>query len=364
MSELSILGMEDEQSSRPRRQRRHRSHRRRGPAIALVVVILLAVGAFLGGRAIIDEFRTVPDYEGSGTGSIYVEIDVGATAVDIAQSLVKADVVKSERAFISAAKDDPRSRNIQAATYRMHKHMSATAALALMLDPSARVGQVTIPEGMSVALTLRRLAQHTNISLTDLQAAAKKPAQLGLPAFAGDRLEGFLFPATYFIPQSATATDVLRMMVGQFMQKVATSSLSDRHQGLTPYQVLTVASLLETEGITTDFGKIARVIDNRLARHMPLQLDSTINFALGRNNVRVSEAQTKINSPYNTYRHAGLPPTPIANPGLDAIQAAMHPSGGPWLYFVKMDRAGDSFFTDDPVAFAKQKAKSKAEGIY
>lgn len=280
--------------------------------------------------------------------------------------MVDEDVVKSAKAFTNAAEDDPRSRSIQPGTYRLREQMSGQSALALMLDPKSRVGRVTVPEGLTAAETLALLAKETDIRLADLKAAAQKPSQLGLPGYANDKVEGFLFPSTYDIPQKATATDVLRMMVAEQRHQVDEVTLTQggSSYNLSAYEVVVVASLLEQEGITNDFGKIARVIYNRLDRDRELQLDSTVNYALHRNKARVTVAQTRVDSPYNTYRHKGLPPAPISNPGLQAIDAAMHPEDGTWLYFVKMDRQGNSFFTADEQAFLAQKEKSQKAGIY
>ncbi|MGI8696729.1 MAG: endolytic transglycosylase MltG, partial [Mycobacteriales bacterium] len=207
MSDLSILGVDDDQPAPPTGHRRRPPMRRRvAPVIALAVVIVLAVGAFIGGRAIVREFRAVPDYQGSGTGTVLVEVESGATAGDIAAALVKADVVASERAFLTTAKKDPRSVNIQPATYRMHRSMSAAAALTLMLDPTSRVGQVTIPEGLTVDQTLALLATHTKVPLAAYRAAAAQPGKLGLPTYAHGRLEGMLFPSTYYVAQQSSAT--------------------------------------------------------------------------------------------------------------------------------------------------------------
>lgn len=348
--------------------RRRNTPRRRviTSIVSIVVVIGVAFAAFAGGRALIDRFRSTPDYEGTGSGTAYVEVAEGDTAADIAATMVDEDVVKSAKAFTSAAEDDPRSRSIQPGTYRLRKQMSGQSALALMLDPKSRVGRVTVPEGLTAAETLALLAKETDIPLGEFKAATNNSSQLGLPTYAQDNVEGFLFPSTYNIPQKATATDVLRMLVAEQRRQVNEVTLTQGGStyNLSAYDVVIVASLLEQEGITSDFGKIARVIYNRLDRDRDLQLDSTVNYALHRNHARVTIKQTRVDSPYNTYRHKGLPPAPISNPGLQAIDAAMHPEDGTWLFFVKMDRDGNSFFTDDEHAFLRQKQKSQEAGIY
>lgn len=362
MSDLFTFDTDDD-------RRRHRRRRRRnplGPVLAVVVVIALGIGVVYGARAIWRIAGSPPDYAGSGTGTAYVRVHDGDTAADIGSSLVSAGIVKSNRAFRTAAKSDSRSRSIQPGTYRLRHHMSGAAALAGILDPQSRVGRVTVPEGLRVTDTLAILSRHTSIPLSELTAVARHPDALGLPSYALGHLEGFLYPSTYDVPLKASATTVLKMMVSRFTNEHGEDDLTAHISGttLTPQQVVIVASLLEKEGITSDFSKIARVVYNRLAAHKPLQLDSTINYALGRNRARVSTGQTRISSPYNTYQRTGLPPTPIADPGDAAIAAALHPASGDWLFFVKADRAGHSFFTADPKAFARQKARSQAEGVY
>jgi UPF0755 protein len=363
MSDLSILGTGDD-GEPPRRRSRRRRRRVRGPLLSLLVIVVLALGAFYGGRLILHRVGSAPDYTGQAGALVYVQVHDGDTASDIGTTLVSSGVVKSSRAFRVAAEKDARSRAIQPGTYRLRKHMSGSAALALILDRTSLVGRVTVPEGLNVRQTLALLAKRTKIPLAKLTAAAASPGTLGLPSYARGHLEGFLYPTTYDVPRTATPHDVLHMMVSTANRNLDPESLAAPGLHLTPYQVVIVASLLEEEGITSDFGKIARVIDNRLAAGKPLQLDSTVNYALGRNDARVTHQQIQVDSPYNTYRHPGLPPTPICSPGMAAVDAALHPTPGPWLYFVKADRAGHSFFTDDDRAFERQKRKSQAEGVY
>jgi uncharacterized YceG family protein len=369
VSDMSILGTEPDNGREPRVRVRRRQRQRPAyvaPVVSLIVLALVALIAYVGARAIYHDFSSTPDYSGSGNGAATVEVKIGYTADDIGNAMVSADVVKSVRAFRNAASDDPRSRAIQPGRYELHKHMSGQAALALLLDPSSHIGRVTIPEGLTQAETLARLAKATRVPLSDFRAAAATPADLGLPSYAQGRLEGYLFPATYDLPARSSATEILRTMVTEQRTQVDGNDLQSgaRELGLTPAQVIVVASLLEQEGITADFPKVARVIYNRLHKGDALQLDSTVNYALGRNKVRVTEAQTRTKSPYNTYLHAGLPPGAISNPGTAAIDAALHPAVGDWLFFVKKDRAGNSFFTADPKAFKAQKKKSQAAGVY
>ncbi|MEU5252726.1 endolytic transglycosylase MltG [Streptomyces longwoodensis] len=172
-------------------------------------------------------------------------------------------------------------------------------------------------------------------------------AGLKLPNDAGGNPEGYLFPATYPLDGRTTPQSLLSAMVDTANRRFhgAPVAAGARRTALNVYQAVTVASIVQAEAGTTDeMGKVARVVFNRLARGMPLQMDSTLNYALGRSTLRTSEKDTRLDSPYNSYRRMGLPPTPIDNPGEQAMRAALDPPAGNWLYFVTV-KPGDTRFT-------------------
>ena len=363
-----------EQYSRPSRsdRRRHESDRRRRrrrrlivPLVVLVVLGVAGAGALYGGRSLLGRFGTTPDFQGQGTGDVLIRVQPGDTATDIAATLVAQGVVKSENAFRNAAKDDPRSVSIQPGTYRLRKEMSGVAALALMLDPTARVlARLTVPEGLTVAATLKLISEKTPLPLADLRAAAKDTRALDLPAYAKGRLEGFLFPETYDLEPGMSAAELLRTMVDMYKTKIDTSGLSARAADvdLDPYQLLIVASLVERETQRVDErSKVARVIYNRLAQDFFLGVDAAILYGLGRSGGGLSQADLDKRTPYNNRLVKGLPPTPIANPGVASFQGAVEPAAGPWLYYVlDDDGSGRHVFTDDPNVFNAAKAKCRA----
>ncbi len=338
--------------------------------LTIVACVLLAVlaGIGLGGRALYRSFFAAPDYVGVGTGRVVVHVHAGDSARAIGATLLSQGVVESERAFTNAAKADPRSPSISPGYYALRLRMSARAALTLLLDPHARLrGHVVIPEGTSLARELELIAKGSEVPLAALQQAASQPSALGLPDYAHGRLEGFLFPATYDIDPGTSAVDVLTMMVQRFATAAAATDLSTRAQaaGHTAYDALIVASLVEREtGAPDDRARVAAVIWNRLKAGMPLQLDSTVNYALGQNRIRVTSEAIKVKSPYNTYLVRGLPPTPIAAPGQAAIEAALSPAAGGDLYFVRASKDGHSFFTASYSAFLAAKAKAQRDGVY
>ncbi|WP_030663919.1 endolytic transglycosylase MltG [Streptomyces cellulosae] len=174
-------------------------------------------------------------------------------------------------------------------------------------------------------------------------------ANLKLPNDAEGNPEGYLFPATYPLQEKATPEQLLAFMVDTANKKFngAPIAAGAQRNAMNVYQAVTIASIVEAEATAkADMGKVARVIFNRLERGMPLQMDSTINYALGRSTLKTTEADTRINNPYNSYQRMGLPPTPIGNPGEDAMRAAINPVPGDWLYFITV-KPGDTRFTAD-----------------
>nr|WP_243851441.1 endolytic transglycosylase MltG [Modestobacter marinus] len=313
--------------------------RRRGPVVvglSLVVLAALIAGIVVGGKALWNQVNPVAeDYTGTGTGEVDVRVEPGDSLRAIGNTLVEADVIASVAPFTEAAEANPAATGIQPGVYRLRQQMSGQAALDLLLDPASRqVTRVTLPEGLRVTQVLQRLADETGLPLAELEAAAADPAQLGLPAYANGLLEGFLFPATYDIEPGETAVEVLSEMVARTDQ-VLTELQIPVEQRLT---VLTKASLVQAEaGSIEDMGKVARVLENRLADGMPLQLDTTVNYANDKAGITTSAEDRANPSLYNTYVHPGLPPGAINNPGEEALRAVLAPTPGDWRFFVVVD---------------------------
>ncbi|MFK0253765.1 endolytic transglycosylase MltG [Streptomyces sp. NPDC090445] len=205
---------------------------------------------------------------------------------------------------------------------------------------------LVIPEGWRAPQVYAAIDRELELPPGSAKAAAAT-AELALPAEAKGNPEGFLFPASYPVTFRTTAAELLAHMVRTANQKLGTRAVADgaKAHGMTPYQTATLASIIEAEADTRgDMGKVARVVHNRLARSMPLQMDSTINYALNRRTVDTKLSDTRIDHPFNTYRRQGLPPTPIDSPGLQAMAAAVAPTPGDWLYFVTV-KPGDTRFS-------------------
>ena len=329
------------------RGRASQPKRARGCIAVLIAMAILGGGAgfaVVKGRAFLEDLTTPPpaDYKGTGHGSVVIEVEEGDTAADIGALLERKGVVKTVDAFNAAALSNDRSRLIQVGFYRLHRRMSAAAALEMLLSPKSRVSSsVTVPEGLRVAEVVDELASQTRFSAAGLRKVLRDPGSLALPPYASGRPEGFLFPATYEIHPDTTAATLLRSMVARFRQAAEAVQLSQRAQalGITPRQAVIVASLVQAEtSRTQDFPKVATVIYNRLAIDEPLGLDSTVHYAAAASGeVFTTAEQRKIQSPYNTYTHLGLPPGPINSPGEDALRAALNPADGNWIYFVTIN---------------------------
>ena len=354
----------------------HRRRRRRGGGLGclavLIALAILAGGAYFaydrGMEALRDRFDPAPDYTGTGTGSVVVEVQDGDNATDIANTLVGQDVVKSVEAFTDAAMANPESTGIQVGFYKMKKQMSAESALDVLIDPGNMVqSAVTVPEGYRLEQIVDTLAKETDFSKRQYEKVLRRPSAIGLPPYANGNAEGYLFPATYMLPPNATPKSVLTMMVDRWRQAAEEADLvaAAERLGYTPAELMVVASLVEAESNRdADRGKVARVIYNRLetdATNGLLQIDAAVNYAHDRDlGIALTTDDLEIDSPYNTYKNPGLPPTPIEAPGDAAIEAAANPTDGPWVFYVTVNlRTGETKFTESYDEFLEFKAEYK-----
>ncbi|MFJ4871800.1 endolytic transglycosylase MltG [Streptomyces sp. NPDC088757] len=364
------------------RDRRGKDKKRKGKnGVACLVVAVVLVGGvggvgYFGYQFWQGRFAEVPDYAGSGTGEVQVEIPKGSLGTQIGNILKQAGVVKSVDAFVAAQQKDPDGNSIQAGVYTLKKEMSAESAVKLMLDPASQANLV-IPEGKRNAWVYEKLDQRLDLKPgTTKEVALTKADALGLPDWAKqhpdikDPLEGFLFPASYPVAKGGKPEDALRKMVSRANQEYAKLDLDAKAKALGvegPWELVTVASLVQAEGKThDDFRKMAEVVYNRLKpdnheTNQKLQFDSSFNYLMGQSEIKISEKEINTNpDPYNTYMHRGLPPGPIGNPGNEALGAMLAPTKDGWIYFVATDGMNKTEFAKTHAEFLKLKDKFDA----
>ncbi len=348
--------------------------RRRGCRAALLTLAVLVLVVAVGGWFAWSWAQRKIDPSGEPGETVLVEIPEGSSASDIGHELADAGVISDATVWDWYIRvRDPGS--FQAGNYRMQLGSSFTEAIDALdegaLPPNAVL--VTVPEGYTVAQTVTRLADPEDgvegFTAERLSAALKAPESRSafLPRDQAS-LEGTLFPESYEVEEGDTEAVVVQRIVTQFDSVLTELDVQARAEqlGLTPYQVLTVASLVEKEArVDEDRAQVARVIYNRLADEMPLQIDATSCFARGEPGCTLTEADLASDSPYNTRNRQGLPPTPIASPGRASIEAALSPADGDWLYYVIDADANDGshVFTADYDEFVDAKNKCEAAGL-
>jgi len=303
--------------------------------VALGLVAVAAVAAVSVLKPMVSGLGGSNDFPGPGSGAVEVVVNPGDTGRAIGATLEAAGVVKSAKAFSDAAASNPAAAGIQPGSYSLLKEMKATDAVAFLVDPAHRtVPRVTIREGLWKGEVFAELSRQTGLPAADYEAAAKDAVALGLPAGANGNIEGYLFPATYEFAPKSTAVEQLHSMVERSVAELTRLSIPpDRVE-----RTMILASIVEAEGRRAeDRPKIARVLENRLAVPMRLQLDSTVSYGVQRRALTTTDAERAAANGYNTYLRDGLPVGPIGNPGASAIEAAGSPAAGPWLYFVAVN---------------------------
>ena len=335
---------------RPPRERRRR--RWITPVIVLVVILGLIAGAgvFVWNvfgeqvQSLMAGSPSADDYQGSGEGEVMFVVNDGDVGETIGDNLAEAGVVASSRAFYELLLDQDPAPVFQAGTFRLAEKMSAQSALDALQSPDSKVDfTVTIPEGSSAKGIYQELADVTGIPIEEFQAVGANYAALGVPANA-PTIEGFLFPATYVFQPGETATDMITTMVNRSFQSLDAAGVAPDDR----LRVLSLAALIQKEaGSVEDMAKVSRVFTNRLDQGWNMESDATVAYGAGHSRVETTQAEREdANNIYNTYYYPGLPVGPISNPGDDAINAALHPADGPWMFFVTVDLdTGETVFS-------------------
>lgn len=317
--------------------------------LALCVLLTFGVHSLRPG------ISQAPDYPCAGKGpEVIVHIDTGATGLEIARELFTKQVVKSSEAYFRVAVGDPDSTKVAPGDHRLTVKNCAKNVLQQLLDNKRIVGLINIQEGMWLSEILPQM-QDAGFSQDELNVAIsqlKKPTGFKV-------LEGLLFPAQYSFGKETTALSALNSMVARAQDEMKRAGFFAQNSTFNPSELLIIASLLQAEGKEQDFAKISQVVRNRLKIGMPLQFDSTVHYVKkSRGNIFLSTSGTLIDSPYNTYRKYGLPPGPINNPGRQAMNAAINPEPGNWLYFITV-APSDTRFTDKLLEFNQWKVEYK-----
>ena len=311
------------------------------------------------------------DPPGPPGDAVTVVVPEGASATDIAEQLEESGVVGNGRLFREYLRfRGSGDQDFQAGRYAFNRSSSMAEALAALERGPIPVAsaQVTLPEGLTVAEVAGRLTEVPWFTPSDVDRALNggvvrsrfQPADVAT-------LEGLIFPDTYQVEEGATPTELVARTVARLEAVAAEVGLEAgaAELGYTPYQILTIASLIEREArVPQDRGKIARVIYNRIGADMRLDIDATVVYALGGKTGPLTQTDLEVDSPYNTRLYPGLPPTPIAAPGRASIEAALNPEPGDWLYYVLADTDGSHFFTDDYDDFLAAVADAEERGLF
>lgn len=276
-----------------------------------------------------------------------VLIESGDTGTDIAKKLYQSGVIKVTKVFIKIAINQKKSNSISPGVHEIDLKISAQAALDQLLDPTRKLGVFGFVEG------LRKTEILTLLEKSNLVTGKLSQSSTPDESYGTKNLEGFLFPAQYSLTPGTTFDGAITQMIERFKLAARSSKIDKGYLNYSPYQLLIIASMVQAEGDTQDFAKISRVIYNRMKIGMPLQINATIDYVTNtRGKIRLPYKRLEIDSKYNTYKYRGLPPTPISNPGEDAMIATVNPENGDWLYYVTV-KPNDTRFTKDFNEFNK-----------
>jgi UPF0755 protein len=303
-----------------------------GWIVVVIILVVLALGAWVWSGL-------SRPYKGYGASEQFVEIPQGAGPSSIGKRLIDAGVVRDRVLFRLELARSGRGRHLQAGEYRFDRPMTVREVIAKLARGDVYLVPITFPEGLTIKQMGALFESKGFGRAADFVQAAANPAPVASLDPRASDLEGYLFPDTYALPRHATAAQLVARMVGGF-EKALTPELRARAaaRGLDVRQLVTLASIVEKEtGKAEERPLVAAVYSNRLKTGMGLQCDPTVIFALekaGRYNGNLTREDLHFDSPYNTYRYAGLPPGPIASPGRASLEAAASPADAPYVYFV------------------------------
>jgi len=323
----------------------------------LTLLILIGVPA-LGGILYLNSIGVTSS---SAPGKMVAfEIPAGTSITEVGELLEKKGIIKSAFGFRVATYLHGGDEGIQAGTYELSSGLSARDALDTILEgPEVKFITVTFPEGSWLTEFASGLTENTDIDGEDfLQTLESGKVEANLLPEGSTNFEGMLFPSTYQLIEKDTPKTIAQRLVNEMESQLDKANLSKAEaMGYSQYEILIIASMIQAEaGVSEDTGKIARVIYNRLDQGIMLGIDATVIYGLGERKNSLTATDLDSESPYNTRKVPGLPPTPIGAPGAEALKAAGNPPEGPWVYYVLKDCDGRHAFSVDYDDFLADKA--------
>lgn len=305
--------------------------------VLAVLVVLLAIITFLGIRATSQQYLPV-DPNNKTPVDIYIPAD--ASARQIASILEDNGVIRNQNIFLSYCRKEKLDTMLKSGHYIFNRSQALTEIAHSIAEGQVVKIKITIPEGYSVKEIGTMLVEKHLCTEESWQEAIKTDYPYNflknVPASNKYRLEGFLFPDTYYIEENTNSKEIVNMMLHNFAQ-VWNNDFADQAQAknMDIYETVILASLIEKEAMHDDERRtISGVIHNRLRDGMYLQLCPTVLYCFDQKKTKLNNADLEIESPYNTYRHPGLPPGPISNPGKASIAAALNPEKNPYYFYV------------------------------
>ncbi len=300
------------------------------------IALLMLIGA---GVAVLVGHEVLTPTDALEAGPVLVEIPAHDGILVIAGRLYQGGAIRSRTGFVMLAVFRGTARYLKAGEYEVDRGASTLGVLAQLEAGRVKQHVVLLPEGATVAELARALEAERLAASATVRRVAADPAFLSTLGVEAPSLEGYLFPDTYQFVRGMTPEEMLTRMVQRLRAKTGPDiTARAAARGLTVHQLLTLASIIEREAVERDeMRTISGVFWNRLKLRMPLQADPTVQYATGKERRALTRADLRIDHPYNTYRNPGLPPGPIASPGLAAIEAALDPAPVKYLYFVAMD---------------------------
>ncbi len=328
----------DEKSTASNEQDESRRKKIVATCFFLAIIILWLLVHFLNGAL------TAKGAAGAGYPRFaVVEIARGSDAGDIATELLAKDVITNGFLFTITALARRSTRDLKAGEYRFETSMSLLDVLRQLERGSVMLHEFTIPEGYTISQIADRLEESGLADAQELLRLAKDPELCHTLGIKSHTLEGFLFPDTYRVAKGLSAEELLGIMVDK-MWSVWGEEIAGHTGEPDILEIINIASIIEKEAIFDDEKpKIASVIYNRLEKNIALQCDVTIRYPLDNYGTHLTHDDLKMESPYNSYLHTGIPPTPICSPGLPAIRAALNPAQTDYMYFVSMNNGRHKF---------------------